>query len=80
MAYSGDEAAEVCVVKDWERVVCTLSGSKTGRKGKKKVGGASGAVAWGGKGLGVMAEGEESGVWLATGCDGERPVRFWGVE
>ena len=60
-------------------MVCTLAPSKSGRKGKKKAGGLNGGVAWGGEGFGVK-EGEGGKVWLATGCDGERPVRLWGVE
>lgn len=82
LAYSGTESTKVCVAKDWERVVCTLSPSKGGKKGKKKGGdggGVSGGVAWGGQGFGKEGE-DGKAVWLATGCDGERPVRFWGVE
>ena len=33
---------------------------------------------WGGIGFGLK-EGEGGNVYLATGCDGERPVRFWGA-
>jgi len=83
LAYAGEESIKVCVAKDWDRVVCTLSLPKSvgGKKGKKKSGGESfgGGVVWGGKGLSVK-EGEEGEVWLATGCDGQRPVRFWGIE
>jgi len=80
LAYSGEESTKVCVVKDWERVVCTLKPSKSGRKGKKKSGdGLRGGVAWGGQGFGLK-DGEGGSVWLSTGCDGERPVRFFGVE
>eukprot|EP00581_Thalassiosira_minuscula_P011201 CAMPEP_0183720766 /NCGR_PEP_ID=MMETSP0737-20130205/13289_1 /TAXON_ID=385413 /ORGANISM="Thalassiosira miniscula, Strain CCMP1093" /LENGTH=590 /DNA_ID=CAMNT_0025950687 /DNA_START=15 /DNA_END=1787 /DNA_ORIENTATION=- len=79
LAYSGDGSAKVCVVKDWDRVVCTLNVPKSGgKKGKKEEEGLMGGIVWGGKGL--SAEGEEKKVWLATGCDGQRPVRFWGVE
>lgn len=78
LAYSGEESTKVCVVKDWERVVCTFTPPKTGKKGKKK-GGVAGGVAWGGQGFGLK-EGEGGKVWLATGCDGQKPVRFWGVE
>ena len=75
-----NQATKVCVVKDWDRVLCTLSPSKSGKKGKKAAGnGLKGGVAWGGQGFGKK-EGEGGKVWLATGCDGERPVRFWGVE
>ncbi|KAL9182615.1 hypothetical protein ACHAXT_013267 [Thalassiosira profunda] len=74
LAYAGEEATKVCVAKDWERVVCTLA---PGKRGKKKAGATGGGVAWGGEGFGK--EGAEGKVWLATGCDGERPVRFWGV-
>ena len=79
LAYSGEESTKVCVVKDWERVVCTLT--KSGRKGKKKAAGDGlrGGVAWGGQGFGLK-DGEGGSVWLSTGCDGERPVRFFGVE
>lgn len=77
LAYSGVNGTKVCVAKDWERVVCTLTPSKSGRKGKKTSNG--GGVVWGGEGLGLQ-EGEGGNVWLATGCDGERPVRFWGIE
>mmetsp|Transcript_28520 Transcript_28520/g.46724 ORF Transcript_28520/g.46724 Transcript_28520/m.46724 type:complete len:608 (+) Transcript_28520:55-1878(+) len=78
LAYAGEESTKVCVAKDWERVVCTLTLPKSGgKKGKKKS--PSGGVVWGGKGF-VAKEGEEGKVWLATGCDGQRPVRFWGIE
>ncbi|KAL7533341.1 hypothetical protein ACHAXR_007983 [Thalassiosira sp. AJA248-18] len=77
LAYAGEKSTKICVAKDWERVVCTLTPSKVGgKKGKKKNEG-SGGVVWGGQGLGAQEGGK---VWLATGCDGERPVRFWGVE
>mmetsp|Transcript_13666 Transcript_13666/g.24755 ORF Transcript_13666/g.24755 Transcript_13666/m.24755 type:complete len:620 (-) Transcript_13666:1028-2887(-) len=83
LAYAGDESIGVCVAKDWDRVVCTLTLPKNvgGKKGKKKSVGESygGGVVWGGKGLSAK-EGEEGKVWLATGCDGQRPVRFWGIE
>lgn len=84
LAYSGETCTKICVAKDWDRVVCTLTPSKKGvatKKGKKdSIGGkASGAVVWGGQGFGVQ-EGGGGNVWLAVGCDGERPVRFWGVE
>eukprot|EP00571_Detonula_confervacea_P013143 CAMPEP_0172310310 /NCGR_PEP_ID=MMETSP1058-20130122/11414_1 /TAXON_ID=83371 /ORGANISM="Detonula confervacea, Strain CCMP 353" /LENGTH=582 /DNA_ID=CAMNT_0013023103 /DNA_START=29 /DNA_END=1773 /DNA_ORIENTATION=- len=74
LAYSGEESTKVCVVKDWERVVCTFTPPK---KGKKSKGGLSGGVAWGGQGFGLK-EGEGGKVWLATGCEGQKPVRFWG--
>ena len=80
LAYSGEESTKVCVVKDWDRVVCTLTPSKSGRKDKKKaVGGLRGGVVWGGQGFGLK-EGDGGKVWLATGCDGEKPLRLWGVE
>ena len=87
LAYSGVDATKICVVKDWERVICTLVPSKSGIKsGKKKdsedegnEGILQGGVVWGGE-LGVgVAKGDACKVWLATGCDGERPVRFWGI-
>ena len=80
LAYTGEVSTKVCVVKDWEKVVCTLNPSKTGGSKKKKTGGLNGGVVWGGKGFGPLEGGEEGKVWLATGCDGERPVHFWGVE
>ncbi len=76
LAYSGNESTKVCVVKDWDRVVCTFAPSKSG---KKKAGAAGGGLVWGGEGFGLK-EGEGGKVYVATGCDGERPVRFWGVE
>jgi WD40 repeat protein len=86
LAYSGEVCTKICVAKDWDRVVCTLTPSKKGaaKKGKKapsagSVGKLSGAVVWGGEGFGLK-EGEGGNVWLAVGCDGERPVRFWGLE
>ena len=39
LAHSGEESTKGCVVKDWDRVVCTLTPSKSGRKGKKKADG-----------------------------------------
>jgi pre-mRNA-processing factor 19 len=80
LTYTGEVSTKVCVVKDWEKVVCTLNPSKTGGSKKKKTGGLNGGVVWGGKGFGPLEGGEEGKVWLATGCDGERPVHFWGVE
>jgi len=75
LAYSGEETTKVCVVKDWDRVISTLSKTKTGTKGKNAHAPACGGVVWGGKGL------EDGGkVWIASGCDGEKPIRFWGVE
>jgi len=83
LAYSSELCTKVCVAKDWDRVVCTLTPSKKGaaaKKGKKAPDGKlSGAVVWGGEGFGLK-EGEGGNVWLAVGCDGERPVRFWGLE
>jgi len=77
LAYAGVETTKVCVVKDWDRVVGTLSKTKTGTKGKNaQAAPTSGGVVWGGKGLGN--DGGE--VWVAAGCDGEKPIRFWGVE
>jgi pre-mRNA-processing factor 19 len=75
LAYSGEEATKICVVKDWDRVVSTLSKTKAGRKGKNATAPNCGGVVWGGKGL-------EHGdtVWIAAGCDGEKPIRFWGLE
>ena len=76
LAYSGAEATKVCVVKDWDRVVSTLSKTKTGKKGKNAlVAPTCGGVIWGGKGLGE--DGDK--VWIAAGCDGEKPIRFWGL-
>ena len=80
LAYAGEVSTKVCVVKDWEKVVCTLTPSKTGGGKKKNTGRLSGGVVWGGKGFGPLEGGEQGKVWLATGCDGERPVHFWGVE
>lgn len=83
LAYSGDVCTKICVAKDWDRIVCTLTPSKKGavKRGKKAGTGSeklSGGVVWGGQGLGTK-EGEGGTVWLAVGCDKERPVRFWGV-
>jgi pre-mRNA-processing factor 19 len=81
LAYSGELSTRVCVVKDWDRVVCTLYPSKTGGVKKKGTSGElSGGIVWGGRGFGPKEGGEQGKVWLATGCDGERPIRFWGVE
>jgi pre-mRNA-processing factor 19 len=80
LAYMGEVSTKVCVVKDWEKVVCTLTPSKTGGGKKKDTGGSRGGVVWGGSGFGPLEGGERGMVWLATGCDGERPVHFWGVE
>ncbi|KAL7554200.1 hypothetical protein ACHAWF_017613 [Thalassiosira exigua] len=81
LAYSGEGGTKVCVAKDWERVVCHLVPSKgSGKRGKKKGPAGAGGVAWGGAGFGKGGEEEGSEVWIAAGCDGERPVRFWGVE
>ena len=75
LAVAGTESTTVRVAKDWDREVCALKPGATG--GKKKAGAKSGGVVWGGS----LREGaEEKKVWIATGCDGERPVRFWGVE
>mmetsp|Transcript_16076 Transcript_16076/g.24900 ORF Transcript_16076/g.24900 Transcript_16076/m.24900 type:complete len:598 (-) Transcript_16076:123-1916(-) len=77
LAYSGEESTKVCVVKDWDRVVSSLSKTKTVTKGNNSQAAPTcGGVVWGGKGL------EEDGgkVWIAAGCDGEKPIRFWGVE
>lgn len=75
LAYSGAEATKICVVKDWDRVVGTLSKTKTGGK-KNATPPSCGGVVWGGKGL----DDEGGSVWVAAGCDGEKPIRFWGVE
>ena len=85
LAYTGEVCTKVCVVKDWDRVICTLSPSKASGVSKKKGGSKSstsggGGIVWGGKGFGPLEDGGQGKVWLATGCDGERPVRFWGVE
>ncbi|KAL3805263.1 hypothetical protein ACHAW5_005675 [Stephanodiscus triporus] len=81
LAYSGEFSTRVCVVKDWDRIVCTLSPSKTsGAKKKGNAGGLNGGIVWGGRGFSPKEGGKQGKVWLATGCDGERPVRFWGVE
>lgn len=84
LAYSDETCTtQICVAKDWDQVVCTLAASKkrAPKKGKKdSMGGKMrGAVVWGGQGFGLK-EGEGGNVWLAVGCDGERPVRFWGEE
>jgi pre-mRNA-processing factor 19 len=75
LAYSGAEATKICVVKDWDRVVGTLSKTKTGGK-KNATPPSCGGVVWGGKGL----DDDGGSVWVAAGCDGEKPIRFWGVE
>mmetsp|Transcript_5948 Transcript_5948/g.13018 ORF Transcript_5948/g.13018 Transcript_5948/m.13018 type:complete len:427 (+) Transcript_5948:877-2157(+) len=78
LAYSGEGGTKVCVVKNVEDVVCALIPSKTkGRKSKKKdeAGPFRGGVVWGG----VGTAGAEEKVWFASGCDGERPLRIWGV-
>lgn len=70
LAYSGEGGTRVCVVKDWDRVVCTLKvPSSSSKSSSSKVDGVGGVAAWG-----------TGGAWLVTGCDGERPTRFWGVE
>ena len=83
LAYAGEGAARVCVAKDWDRVVCSLAWTKpAGKKRKGAAARAGGGLAWGGS---FAAEGEDDGegpaagggVWLAAGCDGQRPVRFW---
>ena len=76
LAYSGEEATKICVVKDVDRVICTLVPSKSGRKSAKKKDDevVNGGVVWGGAG------GEGGKVWLASGCDVERPLRIWGAE
>jgi pre-mRNA-processing factor 19 len=77
LAYSGEESTKVCVVKDWDRVISTLSKTKTtGTKGKNAPAPTCGGVVWGGKG----PEDDGGKVWIAAGCDGEKPIRFWGVE
>lgn len=76
LAYAGVEATKVCAVKDWDRVVCTMSKTKRGSKGKNaQVAPTSGGVVWGGNGVD-----NDGKVWVAVGCDGEKPIRFWGVE
>ena len=76
LAVAGTESSTVRVAKDWGREVCVLKPAASG--GKRKAGARSGGVVWGG---GLREDlGEEKRVWIATGCDGERPVRFWGVE
>lgn len=74
LAYATEGSTKICVAKDWERVVCSLDYEKKKTKGKKKVDTERGGVAWGNGG------GEEKKVWVAMGCDGEKPVRFYGVE
>lgn len=76
LAVAGTESTTVRVAKDWDREVCALRPGAAG--GKRKAGARSGGVVWGGS-LREDGEGEKK-VWIATGCDGERPVRFWGVE
>jgi hypothetical protein len=74
LAYATEGSIKICVAKDWDKVVATLEyEKKKGGKGKKKEVVVKGGLVWG---AGV---GEEK-VWLASGCDGEKPVRFWGVE
>ena len=85
LAYTGEVCTKICVVKDWDRVICTLTPSKTSGGSKKKGGSSNsnsggGGIVWGGKGFSPLEDGGQAKVWLATGCDGERPVRFWGVE
>ncbi len=78
LAYSGEGGTKVCVVKDVDSVVCALISSTTGkRKTKKKEEPVvlRGGVVWGGDGT----AGAETKVWCASGCDGERPLRIWGV-
>lgn len=78
LAYSGEGGTKVCVVKNVEDVVCALIPSKTGGRKSKKKDEANvfrGGVVWGG----VGTAGAEEKVWCASGCDGERPLRIWGV-
>lgn len=84
LAYTGEISTKICVVKEWDRIICTLPPSKTSGGSKKKGISSSnsggGGIVWGGKGFGPLEDGGQGKIWLATGCDGERPVRFWGVE
>lgn len=84
LAYTGEISTKICVVKEWDRIICTLPPSKTSGGSKKKGGSSSnsggGGIVWGGKGFGPLEDGDQGKIWLATGCDGERPVRFWGVK
>ncbi|KAL7479721.1 hypothetical protein ACHAW6_005447 [Cyclotella cf. meneghiniana] len=76
LAYAGEGFTKICVCKNWERVVCTLEYEHKIGKGKKQGNNdfIKGAVVWGKGG------GEQKKVWLATCSDGEKPLRFWGVE
>jgi len=76
LAYAGTGGVKVCVAKDWDRVVAELVPGRSGRK-KEFDGAVPGGLSWGGS-LKEEDEGEKK-VWLVSGCDGERPVRFWGV-
>ena len=76
LAYSGDEATQVCVVKDWDRVVSTLAVIKSSSKKKGESPPTCGGVVWGGIG-GLEGDGK---VWIGAGCDGDKPLRIWGVE
>ena len=75
LAYGTEGAIKVCVVKDWEKIVATCEHEKKkGGKGKKKNEEfVKGGVVWG-------AGAGDKKVWLASGCDGEKPVRFWSVQ
>jgi hypothetical protein len=76
LAYAVEGAVMICVAKDWEKVVATCEyEKKKGGKGKKKAGDVvvQGGLVWG-------AGAGDQKVWMACGCDGDKPVRFWGVE
>ncbi|KAL3793022.1 hypothetical protein HJC23_003030 [Cyclotella cryptica] len=77
LAYAGEGFTKVCVCKDWDRVICTLEFEHKSGKGKKQGNNDNtikGGVVWG-KGVG---EGKK--MCLVTCSDGEKPLRFWGVE
>ena len=73
LAYATAGTIKVCVVKDWNKVVCTCEYEKKVGKGKKKKAEddvLKGGLIWG-------AGAGEKTVWLASGCNGDKPVRFW---
>lgn len=77
IAYGVESAIKVCKSKELYAVVATYEyeKKKAGRGKKKKTEDEviKGGLVWG-------AGAGDDKVWLASGCDGEKPVRFWGVE
>jgi len=77
IAYGVESAIKVCKSKELDTVVATYEyEKKKGGKAKKKK--AEDEVIQGGLVWGAGAGDDK--IWLACGCDGEKPVRFWGIE